>query len=275
MTTRSGIRFTAKTQNGQRALLGASIQPKGDLILAMYPALTYVPSGKQPSPNDPEIIEQRYSIHPSKQSKEGVNVIKQTLTLSAGPPIITHNFTKAIKNKDRYVHIFSRRCGALLSTRFDLTKNRGQYVELMQFDTSKGTLCVSVFAGSSELIFRRKDPQCSIFQKILGEFRLTIMWSFMPFPSHHTGSRLHSMTFDPNLPSHSHIKANLEAIMLGYDERECLDCHKICCSKFRDEMIKIYSELPGVKDTDLNFLLSLGYSKSSDFLWWQKPKKGG
>lgn len=266
MVTKTGLRFTIKTQDGARTLLGVTVRPKGDLILSLYPAASYRPTGVLPSESDPDIVEQRYSIHPSHNSADGVNVIKQTLALSVGEPIETFNYTKAIKNKDGFTHIFSRRPAGFVGTRYDVPKDGVPQIQLTMVNTTKYTLCYSVYVSHQDIIFRTRPHDCNIFQKVFGDFRLVIVWSFMPFPAHRTGQLLHTMTVDPKeAGADSYLRGNIQRLMLGFDETACIATYRLHRDMHRDELISLVcNEFPKLDRTTINFSRDLGYFRVAD-----------
>ena len=91
-----------------------------------------IPFGK-PS----EVIQQKYSIHASRESERGINVIKQTMLLADKRVIPYYHYTRAIKSGKDFAFLFCRRCGEL---------NRPEFV-------ARGTSHISLGSYTDSICF--------------------------------------------------------------------------------------------------------------------------
>lgn len=95
MAKRAKVRFCALICGEPKELFSVSDLPDGDLLIYLRSAKNISRTTGIP---DQEILEQRYSVHPSHNSAIGVTTIKQTLALESGQTIEAFCTTKAIKS---------------------------------------------------------------------------------------------------------------------------------------------------------------------------------
>ncbi|WP_139792298.1 hypothetical protein [Henriciella litoralis] len=165
------------------------VRDQGDDVRIILIAAEYF---DDPPYEDTRILEQRYSIHPSKQAD--FNEVKQTLELENGTTFETSLRTLGPKT-DKLQLIFIRACPPLSNDRYLLNANaRDTIVELSYCAAPACTPILGVFVTS--LDGPKKVAGSTRFRQVfinLKKYRLIIAYSFLPF-SLGRGQLLHQMT---------------------------------------------------------------------------------
>jgi len=125
------------------------------------------------------VKQSRYSIHPSDESQNDVNLIKLTHTYENGEEFTSVHFTAGIKQTNMFAPIITRRFDDVRSMCYDIAPSKTKRVKL---DDSEPlfTSVVGVFVGPSG---RRFD--CSVqddfqFKHVeFTRFTFMFMWSFI------------------------------------------------------------------------------------------------
>ena len=151
-----------------------------------------------PISNPTEILQQKYSIHPSPESEQGINVIKQTLLLADGRKIPYYHYTRAIKSGENFAFVFCRRCGQLEQPHYIA---RGtSHISLGSYDPTRFVLIYAVIVGAKETEFSHQSPiAVNVKQVVFNNLRLIVLWSFLSVPSHPSTFSAH-ISNDPRDP---------------------------------------------------------------------------
>jgi hypothetical protein len=206
VATKSSVRITIDIAGKPRRLLSASEGKHGDIILVSKAGQFHL-LGSPPPPsaspfsktNRVPIIEQRYSVHPSKGSPDGVNVLKHTLSLGNGESYSSVHYTKALRTKDKAAHLFTRCFPDMSDARYEVpaeSKNMG----LGDYDQSEFMLVISFYICSAECAFLSGAGQdFTALEVPIAGYKLIVLWSFLSSPSPPNGQLLHTVTLPPEL----------------------------------------------------------------------------
>lgn len=192
----STIAITMNVGGVKKDILGFKIKNNGDVIMLLRHAQAYRDAGAMAGiRKNPPIKQQRYTLHQSLQSKENINVIKQTLSVKGRPDKNTYLFTPVIKNKSGFVQIFSRRFPNLNIDKYDYRESQKIKEECLDdFDASKSMLFLSVFVGAPEVEVPEDEYHANIHSIVIGGFRVLFVWCYMMLPSHTSGFLAHKIT---------------------------------------------------------------------------------
>lgn len=192
----STISITMIVGGVKKDILGFKIKNNGDVMMLLRHAQAYREAGTGASIKKlPRIKQQRYTLHQSLQSKEKINVIKQTLSVKGHPDKNTYLFTPVIKDKSGFVPIFSRRLPALNTDQYNYNETQKIKEECLgEFDANKSMLFLSVFVGAPELEIPTGEYYANIHSVVIGGFRILFVWCYMMLPSHPSGFLVHKIT---------------------------------------------------------------------------------
>jgi hypothetical protein len=191
-----------------------------------------------------QVLEQRYSVHPSPRSKE-FNVIKLTLNVESSRSITAATLTDAVKLKNGFSIIFARRSQRLTDRPSEEPKSQEKLFALPDFDPSHFNLFYAIFVGHPDVPFDATDPDIVVSAFPFKTFKLIVMASLYQLPSHHTTEFLHSITMPPE------TKINQQALsrflMTGRSPEVCLQQYrnsvKLLVSRFLRMILETESDL--------------------------------
>ncbi len=186
---RSVTRFSIQVPGGIRTLFTVVEKPNGELIIPLKGAQRFGADWATAE----NVLEQRYSIHPSPRSKD-FNVIKLTLNLESGRSVTTVALTDAAKLKNGFSIVFVRRCQRLIDSEPEQPNPKEKTFSLARFDPALFNFIHALFVGHPETNFTVTDPNVVINSFSFRRFKLVIMASLYQLPSHHTTEFLHSIT---------------------------------------------------------------------------------
>lgn len=132
-----------------------------------------------------EVREHRFSIHPSRESTKGINVIKMTRVLANGRKDFYRHYTKAIKSGDKFALFYTRRCGRLDRPNFVPT-GKFKNVTLGTYDPEIFTLIYGIAVAAKGLKF---DPDLNNFTSMnilemdFKNIRIIVLWTFLCMPA--------------------------------------------------------------------------------------------
>jgi hypothetical protein len=129
------------------------VRPLGEIKKAAPPLL---------KAEETRVKEFHYSVHCSEKSKERINVIKGSLLTDAGEKLPIPHYTEAIKQTDRYAHIFAIRCTDLSHNHFVLREPVPRSISLGEYDPSKFQLIYQVLVSNNDQprLLVPADTQC-------------------------------------------------------------------------------------------------------------------
>jgi len=149
---------------------------------------------------DVKIKEQRFSVHATENSTRNINVIKQTIRLESGDIIETVLEAKGPK-AGMFQMLFCRASPDLGDERYAApVEGSGAAISLGNYDPTKRTFIYSIFITS--LDGPKKFPGSSRYRHVshdLLNFRLFVVYSFIPLPSHWYGQLIHNLSNAPRI----------------------------------------------------------------------------
>jgi hypothetical protein len=207
MVTRSSVRFTIGAEGHPRTLFSASEKADGTIIIRPKKDPQFRLPGQHPSGIKKPIFisSQKYSIHPSTNSKRGVNTIHSTTTLESGEKYNWHNLTKAIKSEEGFAFLSVRRCSDLAKPHFISDTPATTTIDLGSYDSHCFTLYYAIVAGARNVAFTEGETdigwlahqQVNVVNHVFARSRLTVLWTFLTLPSHSTSLTFHNTTVPP------------------------------------------------------------------------------
>lgn len=198
MASKSQLRVCVKTGNQTSRLFSISERQNGDLVINIKSATSMRDFGSIESSFQPNIVNQKYSIHCSNQSEKNINAIVHRIKLDNGEEITTQNYTKALKQNNKYVVIYSARSPNLSNERYKIDSEERKTITLSEYDSKKLSFyyMVSICNYKTKEIKSKKDFSCKYIK--FTNFKVLIMWSFQTIPSHSSGTKCHFLTMNPN-----------------------------------------------------------------------------
>lgn len=188
------LRVQIDVEGKARELFSARITRNEDLILVFKYSNFH---------NDEEmtktlITEQRYSVHPSKQSVSKLNTIKHTLILENGDTFNSYHETFAIRDNLLAPLIF-RLCPALNEPEYVSNPRAKDEVSMIDaYDVHEKTLMYTILLTSNN--GPNIVPKSSRYKQIsydFGPYRIILVWSFSNLYSHYRGQISHNMNMTP------------------------------------------------------------------------------
>lgn len=156
MVTRSSLRFTIDVAGQPRTTFSASEKKDGTVIIRPKKDLMLRNAGQHPSNlrHRPIVItSQKHTIHPSSDSKDGVNTIHSTTSVENQRPIEWRHLTKAIKNEGGFAFLYVRRCSDLGQPHFVSDKPAAHVISLGSYDPTQFTLYYAIVASAPQIRF--------------------------------------------------------------------------------------------------------------------------
>jgi hypothetical protein len=208
MGKKFALRVTINAIDRPRTLFSVKDPPNGEMIISRKAPDTARPPGVNPTKLPgaeailPRVREQRYSIHPSKESPDA-NLLKATTTYASGKTSHAHHLTKVVKSGQRYAPMFIQRCPRLDGENFSAARPGLFELSLGTYDPQHFTPFFGVFVAARDNEFTLPDqPQLmpiNVLQHPFRTVRLIVLWSFLALPSHQSSMASHFMT-SPETP---------------------------------------------------------------------------
>jgi hypothetical protein len=192
MSKTTTTRFAVTVPGGIRTLFSVVEKQSGELIIPIKGA-DHV--GPDPQIGD-VVVENRISIHPSTKSEQ-YNVIKLTTISARGEVTTAVSLTDAVKLKNGFGVIFSRRCQRFVASDAEHMREDERTYALAEIDPSMFNLMHAVFVGHPDTAFDARHPDIVVNEFGFKMFKLVAMASVYPLPSHHTTEFLHTVTLPP------------------------------------------------------------------------------
>lgn len=190
--------FTIKVNGEEKELFKIHLKKDGNVVLSMERAENYRSAGQ--TEGNHSIQQQKYSVHKSEKSANGINVIKHEFIIDdAEYSYPQYHYTKAIKNGFNFAPIVFKRCPdiALEKYAFDsslLTLTNTQ-ISLGEFDTSQTTLFYAIGVANKNYHFDLENNGLIFHTNIeVGDFNFVVIWSFIPLTSAPHGFLEHIFT---------------------------------------------------------------------------------
>ncbi|MBC6983149.1 hypothetical protein [Caulobacter sp. 17J80-11] len=132
--------------------------------------------------------EGRYSVHASDASPHRINTIK--FTSRRGGRINTRVYTTdALKQRDGFAPVFYVVTPDLAAGRFDLPPNVGKTISIGGYDPTFAHVRYMAMVSNPNRAFDREKLALgeSVVDYVFRRFRLTLLWTFSPFPTGRLG----------------------------------------------------------------------------------------
>ena len=189
----------------------------GDLIISLSHARYYT----NPPFEGREILERRYSVHPSLHSDLSINEIKQTIRLE-GDVLIETVLSSFGPKSGGLQMIFCRACPDLRFEGYDVPEGRARdkIVSTGRYNPERQTFLFAVFVGElggpSKLTGSLHFEQTSVaFQN----YRIIVAWATVGLSSSCQGKLRHQMTHHIRV-NHAVPRGTINGPTTGMDERE-------------------------------------------------------
>jgi hypothetical protein len=191
------VRFTIDAEGSPRTLFGITEQTTatghGDLKLHLKSPWednildeNKMYTSKGPNP-ERRVLNQYYSIHPSTESPNRINVLKQTRILANREYLERAQYTQAIKGGNSFAYMFCRRCPTMTQQPFVSRRSAKDNVSLGAYDPKLSTLIYAVMAGAANTVFAPDrnplfDP-INVYQRKFKSVRIIVLWTFFCVPA--------------------------------------------------------------------------------------------
>lgn len=212
--------FAVEMQSGLRPLFSVMEKTSGELIIPVNAGQKF---GPDPSVG-PQILEQRYSIHPSLKSAD-YTTIKQTTTLAGGRQMTSAVVTDAVKKRTGFALIFIRRMSNMdhnthrISER-DKKANTPIHV-VPGYDPEVYTLMHGLLVGPPDMNFTTTSAKTSYTQHFFKRFSLVVPACLVPYPSSSTIDFAQVQTFRPEIAETAEDDVALRRLMSGKSVEVC------------------------------------------------------
>jgi hypothetical protein len=244
------IRLTINSEGIRRRLLTIQTTSDGSLLLmtatkqrgARDLGLSWRNDGSEK--HNAPIMGDKYTVHPSPKI-ETENALHWKRRLAGHSEERIPQFTRAIKRRDRFAHLFSRRSQSHRMPDTAIAKPTGMSIHLGDYNSSRATLVYSVFIAHAGLRFERTVRDFNIRQFVVGEYRVLVLYSFLPIDAGPSQLDFPTMTFDPALAQTPEQRALFDRLMNGYTSRQVLEVARVQREKLRDEYLVTYPQEQG------------------------------
>lgn len=224
MARKRQVTFTHHFDGREIELLSAAEHPENGLMLFLHSAdkVAAIPSKNVPPEIEAlegqEIIEQRYSVHPSPNSVEGVNVIKRHFLVDGEERLTYRHMTKALKHFDRFAPIYFRKVESL-GDHHILDRSRVETVKNMGSMDHSFTLIFGVFVSLPHHVFSGPLPSfVNHLNHTFDHFKLTVLWTYVALPTIQQGHLVHFLTFDPKTETDPIKLAHTASLERGFSD---------------------------------------------------------
>jgi hypothetical protein len=232
-------RFTVDLEGQPRALFSVN-EKRDETTLGLKSPFINARSGRGnssleiPLTDQSQVIEQRYSIHPSRKSPK-INVIKQTMVRADGRRWFVRHYTQAIKKRERFAFLFCRRCGLLNRPEY-LVSGKFDNISLGSFDLSYFTLIYAVIVGARDTVFlpAKNVDGVNVIQRPFNNLRIVVLWTFLNIPSQPRLMTAHSATAPPEDAAAAEAHYSAE----GHTSHDCTIYFMRHCIDLKDDLIK-------------------------------------
>jgi hypothetical protein len=173
----------------------------GDLTVIIKDANYQSVPGSFRVEKDNKIVNTHQSIHKSPKIPE--NVLKLTVKTEDDSKTEAFNYTKAIKQNNKIGFLHARRCQSLLDERYIYRGKAEKLFSLGSCEFRQYQMIYTVGVASADFHFELYGHvDFSYKTKIVGEFKIIILWTFFIQPSNSTGNFLIGRT-EPSTSANS------------------------------------------------------------------------
>jgi len=263
MASKSDMRVCVSVGKQISRLFSVKERENGDLVINMRSAEFYREAGNILSDEDPKITNQKYSVHCSKNSKEQINAIVHRIKFSNGKETSTSNYTKALKQTNKYAAIYAARAPDLSIEKYRVNPDERKHLLISSFESKMGTLyyMISVCNHESEMVAEGNDYLVKYIP--FTHFKLAIIWSFSPIPSHSSGVKSHFMTIPPEKLKPDDVRL-MERISEGYSALEIVQMFRDVRYTQHQERHSILKKwMPEIESETLDVLFSLPFTSKA------------
>lgn len=260
MTSRPSDRFTIDVDGKPKVLASLRSSEKGDLFIVLRSAGRYRDNDHHPSSpgvsayHGHKILEQRYSVHPSSESKL-FNVIKHSLILEGfSEAITTVHYTKSIKSACGFAPLFGRRMSNLASETYAPQNTKSRDHSIGSVEAHMFTLFYSIFVSHKDIKYIPANILASIsfIQITIGDYNVALFYSFLSLPAY-DGLIAHLMTVPDDHPLWT---PEMGEFIEGLDEPQVVESFYLFCVDAAQEMIGLIRNDASVEnDEQLKILL--------------------
>jgi hypothetical protein len=261
----SKVRFTITTEDGPRTLFTVNERPNGALLFDTKPPPFFrLRGGATPH----KIERQKYSLHLTPDAPDG-NTIHGTTYFTDGSKADRYNFTRALKQYDRFAPIFIRRYPHLSQITRPSPK-AAEHVDLGYVESEFFHLLLGAYVSNRDRAFSGMEgTDFSIAQHPIGRFRITVLWCFLGLPPHTSGHTAHVITERPELVEDPQEQVRNESTMNGFDEDGCLLGFGLTCrtliNDFTDEHFEGFQEPLRTQVLEAVRVLKTGQRDTAEF----------
>lgn len=248
-----------------RRLLSLTELANGDLVVNLQAADNYRDFGNPETVDGSTIINQKYSVHRSLESKENINAIVHRINLEDGREETTSNYTKALKQTNRYAGLFIARAPNLSLYKYGIKPEERDYISLAEFEPSNTLYYMVLVSGKTPAIINPDaDYDTRYFE--FTHFCIAVVWSFAfsgiaPFiMSHSSGAKGHFMTLNPSDLTEEERKI-VEPAAEGFSPDEAVEIFRKQRNLLRRESREIFDrENPSIPGFILDTLFGFPFS---------------
>jgi hypothetical protein len=175
----------------RKRFLTLKLNNSGSLIIPFHaskessPIFKHTSTGDQRSFSSESAIKaQKYSVHPSTHLPE--NVIHWTQITERGTKFDRRIYTKAIKNKRRFALLHYYMLHSLEGAP-DANEKHATAVSLAEYDPKQFSIFYALHIADQDCEFLRTPDDFNVFQYVIGEYRIVILWCFIHVPAYDGG----------------------------------------------------------------------------------------
>ena len=189
----------------------------------------------------PLIREQHYSVHPSPQLPTE-NVIHWTQVSEMGEAFGRMAYTRAIKAKTRFAFVHNYLIHSLRDSKPVKSNPKADVANIGSYNPDLFSVIYSLFVADKDRVFVGMADNFNIFQRVIGNYRVVVLWSYIRFPSYPAGVWTHLPTRRLELIPSDEERAIMDTYMNGFDEDACVLLYKISRKSLHDALITMIED---------------------------------
>lgn len=230
------VAITITVEGDEKKLFTLYLEKDGTVTIPMSTG-EYFSNNKAENTDSNKVLQSRYSIHPSPKSPTGVTTIKYKWRTAKEEKKDNEevNYTQCVKAKQGYGHVYAKLCNNFAKPRYSL-KEKEKYDEVINiglFNVKEGSLGYGLFVSSLEETSLSGNGYVNITTFVLGVFRITLAWGFVPLIPYTFARYAHGMKSpikgltNPNLSADDCVKYLITVMswLLQITARQIADEH--------------------------------------------------